>query len=128
MLAACVTVVLALGAAPAVLAGPSTWTLLHPASSPSARTAVTAYDPIARQTVLFGGSAYPATATTFAGDAWTWDGTTWTRRNPVHSPPARDQQMMAFDAASGQLLMFGGYSPPLNALGDTWAWTGSDWQ
>jgi hypothetical protein len=80
-----VTVVLALGAVPA-LAGPSTWTLLHPASSPSPRTAATAYDRITRQTVLFGGTAYLTTGTTFAGDTWTWDGTTWTRRNPVHRP------------------------------------------
>jgi hypothetical protein len=62
-----------------------------------------------------------------ASDTWTWDGTTWTRRTPVRVPPARAFQQMAFDAASGQLLMFGGAQFGAGLV-DTWAWTGSDWQ
>jgi hypothetical protein len=34
---------------------------------------------------------------------------------------------MAFDAASGQLLLFGGENS-LSILNDTWTWTGSTWR
>jgi hypothetical protein len=123
----CATVVLGACGATAALAGPSTWTLLSPASSPSPRTAVTAYDPLTGETVLFGGSSIVAGSFVTASDTWTWDGTTWTRRTPVRVPPARAFQQMAFDAASGQLLMFGGAQFGAGLV-DTWAWTGSDWQ
>ena len=40
------------------------------------------------------------------GDTWTWDGTDWTLRTPVHSPPARDLLGMAYDAAHEQVVLF----------------------
>ncbi len=87
-----------------------------------------AYDPLTRQTVLFGGLNIVAGNFATMSDTWTWDGTTWTRRTPVHVPPARGFQQMAFDAASGQLLMFGGTVGLAAGPADTWVWTGSDWQ
>ena len=102
----------------------ATWTQLHPASSPSPRAAVAAYDPVIGQTVLFGG--YDANGFSL-GDTWTWSGSTWTQWHPATSPPARSFQQMAYDAATGELLLFGGTQIPNVGFADTWEWTGSNW-
>ena len=65
-------------------------------------------------------------ATTTLGDTWTWDGSTWTKQHPATSPPARDSASMAYDAATGTAVLFGGALPHL-ALADTWTWDGSTW-
>jgi hypothetical protein len=52
---------------------------------------------------------------------------TWTELTPATKPPAREGATMAYDPASGQLILFGG-SDNGNELGDTWAWTGTDWE
>src|SRR3954468_16908234 len=73
-----------------------------------------AYDAADGQVVLFGGSA---------GRTWTWDGSDWTRRTPLHSPPPSPSYYrygMAYDAANGQVVLFGGVA------GDTWTWDGTD--
>jgi uncharacterized protein (TIGR03437 family) len=63
-------------------------------------------------------------------DTWVWDGSNWTQVSPFISPPGRVDATMAFDAAHGQLIMFGG---AVNQgfigtlLNDTWAWDGSSW-
>ena len=58
-------------------------------------------------------------------DTWVWDGSGWVQQHPATTPPARVGAQMAYDAASGQLLLFGGLNGvPLN---DTWTWTGSNW-
>ena len=62
----------------------------------------------------------------YLGDTWTWDGTDWTQRHPAHSPPGRDSMGMAYDAARGQVVLFGGVRRPFY-LGDTWTWDGTDW-
>jgi len=52
----------------------------------------------------------------------------WARLNPLHGPLARSESASAYDPATRQLVMFGGYrsgSEPV--VGDTWAWSGSDW-
>jgi hypothetical protein len=49
------------------------------------------------------------------GDTWTWDGSTWTQQHPVPSPSARTDASMAYDAATGTVVLFGGggkTSPP----------------
>ncbi|MFZ2114308.1 MAG: hypothetical protein WAU77_11350 [Solirubrobacteraceae bacterium] len=48
------------------------------------------------------------------------------------TPPARQGAAMAYDAATGQLVMFGGYgaqssSSQTGELSDTWTWDGSSW-
>ncbi len=67
-------------------------------------------------------------------DTWTWNGTDWTQQHPAKLPPARDFASMAYDAVTGQLLLFGGggngqriagLAPPL--LDDTWDWNGTTW-
>jgi hypothetical protein len=112
----------------------SAWTQLHPAHEPSIRSNVAiAYDPATKQVVLFGGISSLGSGGMLS-DTWTWDGTDWTQQHPATSPPARDDAALAYDAATNQLVLFGGGSnqprigglvpPPLN---DTWVWTGSNW-
>ncbi|TME47795.1 MAG: hypothetical protein E6I55_05475, partial [Chloroflexi bacterium] len=43
------------------------------------------------------------------------------------SPPPRTQAALAFDDASGALLMFGGLGRANAILGDTWSWDGHTW-
>jgi hypothetical protein len=58
------------------------------------------------------------------GDTWTWDGTDWTQHFPAHSPTPRYGPGMAYDAARGQVVLFGA-APGLTS--DTWTWDGTDW-
>jgi hypothetical protein len=112
----------------------SVWTQLHPAHEPSIRSLVAiAYDPATKQVVLFGGLSSLGN-TNMLNDTWVWDGTDWMQQHPATSPPARDGAALTYDAATNQLVLFGGGSngprigglvpPPLN---DTWVWTGSNW-
>ena len=43
------------------------------------------------------------------------------------NPPARSSAAMAFDAARGQVVMFGGRAADGQLLGDTWTWDGGSW-
>jgi hypothetical protein len=105
----------------------SSWTQQHPASSPSARTgAALVYDQATGQLLLFGGSSRPFFGGGFFGDTWVWTGATWTQLHPATSPPARHNADMVFDAASHEVILFGGYDG--SYLGDTWAWNGTTWR
>ena len=50
----------------------------------------------------------------------------WTLQNPAASPPTRSDAAMAYDAAHGQTVLFGGGNR-LNTWGDTWTWDGTNW-
>jgi len=98
------------------------WLRASPAASPSARSgAGMAYDGTAGNIVLFGGVDSNGT---YLNDTWTWDGTTWTQQFPPVSPPARVFNItnMAYDAATQNVVLFGGSSSGI--LGDTWTWNG----
>jgi hypothetical protein len=71
--------------------------------------------------VLFGGSvgAEPT------DDTWEWDGDTWIVRTPATRPPARYGHAMAYDAARGKTVLFGGLGERVSA--DQWEWDGVDW-
>jgi hypothetical protein len=45
--------------------------------------------------------------------------------DPAASPSARDLAVMAYDAATGTAVLFGGYGR--GVLGDTWTWNGTTW-
>lgn len=70
------------------------------------------------------------------GDTWlTADpapATSWTKVSPAHRVTPRDGAAMAFDAATGQVVLFGGQaSSSMSSSGalddDTWTWDGQDW-
>ena len=53
---------------------------------------------------------------------------TWTKQAPAASPPGRFEASMAYDAATGTVVLFGGYGPGVERrLGGTWTWDGSTW-
>ncbi len=106
-------------------------------SMPSARSyGAMAYDSGAARhvSVLFGGrddsSEHPC-------DTWEWSGTAWTPKsqpNPCDAnaalPTGREGTAMAYNAALGQTVMFGGYGSDGandNALHDVWFWNGTAW-
>jgi hypothetical protein len=122
------TVVLATGIVVGVLTAliPSASAFAHsPTRSPLPRFYFSmANDDATGQVVLFGGRAQEGAK--LLGDTWTWDGTSWAKRMPAHSPSPRDYAAIAYDGATKQLVLFGG-SNGGTSYNDTWTWDGSDW-
>ena len=76
------------------------------------------------------GSSYTIAAggvTLFAQWASPPPPTTWTQLSPATSPPARDFASMAYDPATGQMVLFGGMGIGGSYLDDTWTWNGTTW-
>ena len=82
------------------------------------------YDAATGTVVLFGGSK--GNDILIGDGTWTWDGTTWTKQHPATSPPTRIVPAMAYDAATGTAVLFGGYRRS-GILADTWTWDGTTW-
>jgi len=84
-----------------------------------------AYDGVRGRTVLFGGQTVLAPNEPSLADTWEWDGVAWNRVD-VSPPGPRDHVAMAFDVATGKVLVHGlqagGEGP-----GETWAYNGNDW-
>jgi len=104
----------------------TTWTQANPATSPIARIdGSMAFDPVTDNLVLFGG--YQNAPNGDLEDTWTWDGSNWTQVLPkTNNPAPRFSASMAFDAATGDFVLFGGTSQSA-LFGDTWSWDGTDW-
>ena len=103
----------------------TTWTLHNPTRSPSARTGASmVFDPATKQLLLFGGSA--TTGTGFSNQTWTWNGSNWTQLHPATSPPGREDQQMAYDAATKTVILFSGFHGT-GYWDDTWSWNGTTW-
>jgi hypothetical protein len=101
----------------------TTWTQLHPVSSPTPRSLpAMGYDPATSQLLLVGGQANGGPV----NDTWSWTGSTWSKLAPAASPPVRSGAALAYDAGTQQFLMTGGQNNA-TLLGDTWTWTGSNW-
>lgn len=110
-------------------------------TTPSARTAhALAHDAARGVTVLFGGTGSEAGACGSPGDpecadTWEWDGTVWREIATTPSPPARYDHALAYDAARGVVVLFGGRGIEAGACGtpgdvrcsDTWEWDGATW-
>lgn len=82
------------------------------------------YDPVRRQTILFGGNS-PADSIATMSDTWAWDGRTWRKLADV-GPPGRATHRMVFDSRRGRVVLFGGWGEE-GLLNDTWAWNGQTW-
>ncbi|MBL8756679.1 MAG: hypothetical protein JNK15_25510 [Planctomycetes bacterium] len=89
-----------------------------------------AYDAARGVVVLFGGRSF-ASPGGYVADTWEWNGTTWTQRLPLHSPPSRAESVMVWDAANQRVLLFGGYANQGSGFhyyaNDLWSWDGVDW-
>ena len=106
----------------------TTWIKLSPSTSPLARSdAPMAYDAATRTLLLIGGEGMLSEGE-YGGlsDTWSWNGTTWTKLSPLENPGGSDSDSMAYDPATGTVLLFnGGCCNP--GLGQTWSWNGTTW-
>ena len=101
-----------------------TWTNLTPNPIPARWHHAMAYDSVRHRLVVFGGrTAWNAGP---LNDTWEWDGSTWTQRVALVTPPARESHAMVFDSARQRVVMFGGDSGA-GYLNDTWEWDGTTW-
>jgi hypothetical protein len=102
----------------------TTWTQLHPATSPPARhQADMIYDAAMHEIILFGG--HGVGAQNYFNDTWAWNGTTWTQLQPATSPSPRDTFSLVYDPASQSAILYGGFNN--GRLSDTWSWNGTTW-
>lgn len=108
----------------------SDWRAAEPAVAPPARAEhAMAFDPVRGRAVLFGGGSADRNApdgVTRLADTWEWDGATWIEQHPATSPPPRRGHAMAYDAARGTTVLFGGEQRGA-LLGDQWTWDGARW-
>jgi hypothetical protein len=82
-----------------------------------------AYDAATGTVVLFGGEhESPSGGGWFPRGTWTWDGTTWTQQHPATHPSSRLDGSMAYEAATGSVVLFGGSGYRTGNLHDTWTW------
>lgn len=85
-----------------------------------------AYDRRRQRVVLFGGDGPDKPATS---DTWEWDGARW-ERVATTGPEPRTRHRLAYDAARGVTVMFGGQigSGPSSVYPqDVWTWNGRTW-
>lgn len=98
------------------------WTLLSPATSPSARVGhCMAGGP--SYLVMFGGTV---SSGEFKNDTWKFDGTTWTQLAPATAPSARSGAVMTYDVANNLWVLFGGMNEYYR-LPETWTFNGTTW-
>ena len=105
----------------------TTWTRKSPATVPPRRDShAMAYDSTRNVTTRFGGvdsSVFPGGIT---NQTWEWNGVDWTQRTSTNTPSPRHSSAMAFDAARGVQVLFGGTNTQ-GELAETWEWNGIDW-
>ncbi|MEC0266396.1 cadherin-like beta sandwich domain-containing protein [Paenibacillus anseongense] len=101
-----------------------TWSRVTTNLTPNARQGASmVFDEMAENVVMFGGQDNNK----FFDETWIWDGQeqTWQEmRNLTSSPPERRGAAMAYDPATGKVLLFGGEGQSGVLLGDTWLWDG----
>jgi hypothetical protein len=102
-----------------------TWKPLALATRPPGRMdAGLVYDAALKRVLLVGGAQLGAgVSRRDLNDTWTWDGSTWSQLSGIASPAPREAAGVAYDAASGQVLMVGG---SLGAAGQRGATTLGD--
>jgi hypothetical protein len=102
------------------------WTKLNPTTTPGERFGSNAaVDPRTGKVLLFGGLLVEkegdvAKRQYFANDTWEWDGTNWRKIDAKRVPPGRQNFGLAYDPASNQVVMYGGYAGFY--FSDLWAW------
>ncbi len=106
---------------------PAAATLAPPQPSPREMTAMV-YDGRHDDVILFGGGGFGSPAP--SAGTWTLDARGWHAQLPVTSPPALGGPLMAYDSATGAVLLVGTYpalAEAATATIQTWSWDGATW-
>jgi hypothetical protein len=103
------------------------WTQLSVAGPGPRYAATMAWDAKDGYAVLFGG--YDSANGVYYNDTWTFVHGTWTNITGTtnQTPAARWRASMAYDAADGYVVMFGGTNSAGTAYSDTWKFVGGNW-
>ena len=102
----------------------------NPANSPTGgrASASMVFDPVTNNVTLFGGLNSGGMV---QDDTWVWNGSAWTNVTPASSANSptggREGASMAYDAAAGNVVLFGGSDEYGNDQNDTWTWNGLNW-
>jgi hypothetical protein len=95
------------------------------ATGPTARQGANmVYDAALSEVLLLGGDAsggFDGLGTPL-DDLWAWNGSAWQQLHPATSPPARFYAQMAYDDATGEVVLFGGSVNSVADLADTWVY------
>lgn len=89
------------------------WSNPNPILKPPGRSdSAMVYDPITKQTILFGGMRDVGEVTYLLNDTWAYsiENNTWTELNPEISPQCRYGTKMVYDPNSELIILFGGNS------------------
>lgn len=97
--------------------------------SPGARYGMSmAWDESRKMAILYGGLNNDS----LLGDTWVFDGVEWQEKRPLMTPNPRVHATFAYDVDRQLSILFGGLADKdlkfLEALNDTWAWDGENWQ
>jgi len=77
------------------------------------------YDPQTQRSIMFGGRRVIPPGTALQSDTWAWNGSSWSNISPsLPGPSARWNYAAAYDAARGEVVLFGGQDG--TRRGDTW--------
>jgi PKD repeat protein len=92
---------------------------------PAVVSSVMAYDPIAQETIYFGGCTTPQCP---GNQTWAYASGNWVNLTDRRSaPPARYGAVMDYDPNMQGLLLFGGHSAFGTYLNDTWLFQAGSW-
>lgn len=104
------------------------WEQVSAGDGPQRNIAAMVCDTFRERLVLFGGVTLDASAVSvYRGETWEYDGKAWVEMSPAVSPQPRASQAMAYDAARGRVVLFGGGADRLIHFGDTWEYDGETW-
>ncbi len=85
-------------------------------------------DTARQEVVAYGGYTC---CSTFYSDTWVLKNAKWSKLSPANSPGKRAFHAIAYDAARGRAVLFGGQRPTAGIaeedLADTWEWDGVNW-
>lgn len=103
------------------------WSPLLTAIAPPSRfDPAVAYDYTDGYLILFGGySPDSSTASGFLNDTWIFYNSTWHAILTTVAPAPREGAVMTYDAADGDVVLFGGRG--VADYSDTWTWAGGRW-
>lgn len=105
------------------------WQQRTPMHTPGGRARhMMVYDLARQVTVLFGGRYNLYQPTQALADTWEYDGIDWHHIVPVNSPPGLTDAAMAYLAAQGKTVLFGGEDHSGVPRDETWTYDGADWQ